>query len=389
MALKKFQNLALYAYFFSLNFEMLNLGGYGSTSKFVSILYLISISFDIKNFIISKGIKKFYLPWIVFFLYLTLISILNIGFYTEIDHIFDSTLLLNILFFIFLVNHERKSPGVLLKGFLSFVFGAILLGILYYYNIGVEYNYGRMTMFGDNQNKIATRIAVSIIFIFYFTTTKRVIKRKIKYLLLLPLPLLLQLLFETASRVSFLSIVLAILIGVILNKELKLKRKIIVIGSLVAFIMYFGPTLYQKSELLVDRLTDIEEKGVTSSRDMVWQNALDIIGSNPIFGVGKSGYIEKSILISGRNMSPHNVVLEVWALTGLIGLFLFLLFLFRIFKTSYLSFKFDKFMLPFLLLIPILGQIITGQVLGHKLYWAIFALCVASTFYHEKYLLRK
>jgi len=38
------------------------------------------------------------------------------------------------------------------------------------------------------------------------------------------------------------------------------------------------------------------------------------------------------------------------------------------------------------LLIPILGQIVTGQILGHKLYWAILALCVTTIFYSKKNL---
>src|SRR5690554_2540751 len=313
MALKKFQNFALYAYFFSLNFEMLNLGGFGSTSKFVSILYLFSISFDIKNFIETKDIKKFYLPWLVYFLYLTFISILNISQNTEVEYIFDTTLLLNILFFIFLINHERKSPGVLLKGFISFILGAFLIGIFYLFDYGVEYDYGRITMFDDNQNKIATRIAIAIILIFYITSTKRIITKNYKYLLLIPIPVLLQLLFETASRVSFLSIVIAVLIGVLLNNELRFKRKALIIVLLSAFVIFYGQTLYLKSEILVERLSSIEEEGVTNSREMVWDNALEIIGSSPIFGVGKTGYVERSILFSGTNMSPHNVILEVWA----------------------------------------------------------------------------
>lgn len=389
MALSKFQNFALYLYFFSLNFEMLNLGGFGSTSRFVSIIYLLSISFDIKNFIKSKDIKKYYIPWVILFLYLVIISIFNIGQFTEPSHIIDTTLLLNILFFVFLINHERKEPGVLVKGFISFILGATLISIFYLFDFGVEYDYGRITMFGDNQNKIATRIAIAIILIFYITTTNKVTKNKVKYLLLIPLPILLQLLFETASRVSFLSIVLAVLVGALFNNEFKLKRKILVVGLLVAFIVFYGQALYLKSEILVERLTDLEEKAVTSSRYMVWDNALHVISSNPIFGVGKSGYVEKSILYSGQNMSPHNVILEIWALSGFIGLFLFFLFIYRVFKVSNVSFKSDKFILPMLLLIPIVGQIITGQILGHKLYWAIFALCVSTIFYNRKKILYK
>lgn len=384
MVLSKFQNFALYLYFFSLNFEMLNLGGFGSTSRFVSIIYLLSISFDIKNFIKSRNIKRFYIPWVIFFLYLILISIINIGQYTELSHIIDTTLLFNILFFVFLINHERKEPDVLINGFISFVLGAILISFFYMVDIGVEYDYGRITMFGDNQNKIATRLAIAIILIFYFNSTKSIIKNRIKYLLLIPLPILLQLLFETASRVSFLSIVSAIFIGVLFSREYKLKRKFLVSSLLIVFIVFYGKALYLKSEILVERLADIEEKGLTSSRDMVWDNALDIIATNPIFGVGKSGYVEKSILFSGKVMSPHNVILEIWAYSGIIGLFLFFLFMYRILKISFKSFMKYKFILPILLLIPIAGQIITGQILGHKLYWAVFALCATTTFKYER-----
>src|SRR5690606_29978058 len=154
----------------------------------------------------------FFQPWMIFIFYLTLISIFNIGQNTELSYILDTTLLLNVLFFIFLINHERKSPGVLIKGFISFIIGASLISVFYLLNFGVEYSSGRLTMFGDNQNKIATRIAIAIILIFYITTTKKITKNKVKYLLLIPLPILLELLFATASRVSFLSLVLAVFI---------------------------------------------------------------------------------------------------------------------------------------------------------------------------------
>ena len=65
------QNFFLYIYFFSLNFESLNIGGVFSISKFTGILYLISILPQLKDFfLLDKKILFFLRPLFIFLLLL-------------------------------------------------------------------------------------------------------------------------------------------------------------------------------------------------------------------------------------------------------------------------------------------------------------------------------
>src|SRR5690554_1512153 len=262
--LQKFQNTALYLYFFSLSFEMFNLGGLGSTSRFISILYLIAILPDIQSYLRIERISKYIIPWIFLFTYIVIVSVVNLNQYTTWDHLFDTTIFFNILFYWFLINHERKVPNTLIKGFIAFILSSITLTVFYYFGIGVEIEYGRIEIFGDNQNKTGVRLAVAIISIIYLVFISDFIKSKIKYLFLIPLPLLLQFLFDTASRVAFVSLILSFAIMVLFNNSLKPSRKTVVIILLGLFSVIYGKTLYLKSEVLASRMSDIDEKGVTN-----------------------------------------------------------------------------------------------------------------------------
>jgi O-antigen ligase len=84
--------------------------------------------------------------------------------------------------------------------------------------------------------------------------------------------------------------------------------------------------------------------------------------------------------ITGAFYSPHNVILEVLSYTGITGLFFYVLFLYRIFKISLKKYKKDGSLLQLLLLIPILGLLLSGQLLAVKIGYVIFAFCVSRKF---------
>jgi O-antigen ligase len=133
-----------------------------------------------------------------------------------------------------------------------------------------------------------------------------------------------------------------------------------------------------QSEVLKFRLLQSTQEGDLSGREIIWQTVLHLIKRSPILGVGNTGYAYFMQTNFGSVTSPHNVILEVLCLTGITGLFLYLIFLYRIFKISLNRYKMDGFLLPLMLIIPILGLLFSGQILAVKIGWVIFAYITGS-----------
>ena len=377
--LNKIQRIALYLFFFSINFEMLtpiNDNKYISIAKIFGLVYFISTLTQFKLFIKLDNVKYYLFPIVIFFGLDTLMELLNVN---EIaSQYFNFTILLNIIFLLIMINHERKDYMILEKGMLSFAFGTILLAILYNFRIGTTYFMGRLSMFGEDQNYIAARTSVGIIVLALAITQNRLKLGWYRFLFLLALPLMVKLLFETGSRLGFISLTMSFLIAIILYKTENFPRKVMALTLGIISLFIVGIILFQ-SETLVNRLIDSKETGNMAGRIEIWKTLIPIIKEHPIFGIGHNGYIFQTTEIYGNEISPHNVILEILCYTGIIGLILYLVFLFRIAMTSYLSYKRYNILLPLILLIPVAGMILSIQILTLKIGWIIFAYIISSS----------
>ena len=376
--LTKVQNIALYLFFFSINFEVwdpFNTGGFFSVSKLTGLIYFLTILPDIKQFLDTKFIKPVLIPVWLFFVLLTVISLLNIN--PISSSFFDFSIFQNLLLFWILINHERRVPGILTRGLFSFALGSIALSLFYNFGIGVEYTSGRVSLFGDNENTIGMRMSISVI-IFLITSVQNPFRlKKIRFLLIAAIPLMLKLMAESGSRVAFISFVLMFTGGVLLIKTKKTWYKV--------FVLVFGGILFAviiqyvlSSEVLMVRLLKASEEGDLAGRDIIWQKIIPLIKDNPIFGVGKTGYVAYSKQVFYEPSSPHNVIIEILSYTGIVGLIAYLLFVIRSFLFGLKAYKFRKKILPLLLLIPMAGYLLSGQILTNKLGWVIFGYATAS-----------
>lgn len=371
--MKILRTLALFAFFFSINFEVwdpLNTGGSFSVSKLTGYIYLLMmIPLLIRNRTSDKIIKLIK-PILLLFLLLCIISIVNIS--STSQGFFDFSIFQNIVLFWILLNHEEQDNQVLEKGMLSFALGSVVLAILYYAGIGIDYTNDRLTLFNDNQNNVGMRMSISVIILLMVVLQNIFKVGKLRYLLLTPIPVMLTLMAQTGSRVAFISFVTAFIAGVVLYNTKKMEAKffVLVLGTLLLVVIW---QFIMQSELLSTRIMlSITEMDI-SERDVIWKKILPLIKSNPVFGVGKTGYEDFSQRIFGQFTSPHNVIIEVLCLTGFTGLFLYLLFLYRVFNQSYKSYRSEKRLLPLLLTLPILGMMLSGQLLFVKIGWVIFA----------------
>jgi O-antigen ligase len=266
------------------------------------------------------------------------------------------------------------------KGLLGFALGSVLLALLFSLDVGIDYDAvsNRYSIFGDNANNIGIRMSISLIIIPVAIIQNAPGLGKLRYMLLLGIPLIFNTMIATGSRVSFLAFFFSYIAFLVLFKsENKLVKPIVSLVGMI--ILVYILTVVLKSEEIIHRLILSFREGDLSERDMVWKSIMPIWISNPLFGVGKTGYEYITLNTIGRVISPHNVLLEVLCLTGITGLVLYLSFLYRITRMSYLTFTYNRQLMPLLLLIPIFGLLLSAQLLQVKIGWAVFSYIIASS----------
>jgi O-antigen ligase len=378
--MKQLQKYLLYLYIFSINFEMLdplNTGINFLITKVTVVLYLLSTLLNVESFYSSKNIKKYVYPILAFFILLTVMSFKNqtLGYTT----FFNVPVFLDILILFTVLNHAKKEPQLLLKCLFVFTLGSIILTILYYWGINTEEIIGvknRATIFQNNNNELGLKLCISLLIMIAVIHENRLKMGKKRFLFYAAFPFLFIFLVGTASRVAFISLFLGVITFYFLQKQIANTKKVFFILLLIIILIpvwYF----YLNSSLLTERLGDSIIKGDLSSRDLVWLTSLKLIPENLLFGQGETGYLRSITLLLGYSSSPHSVILEILCYTGIVGLILFLIFFIRIIKCIKRSFIKNKELLPLILIFPVLGMMLSGQILGAKIVWVLFAYMIS------------
>lgn len=347
-----------------------------SVSRFSGILYVVTLIPELKSFIRMDRISDVLLWGWGFFGLLTLVSLLNIN---EISKdFFNISMFQNIVLFWFLINHARKDYLILEKGMLIFAFGAIAVAVMYLMGINVEYEDGRLTMFKENQNVLGLKMCLGLVVLMANVVQDKLKIGKLRYLFLTPIPVMVNFIFATGSRLAFLSLLLCLITGIILIRTKRSSDKIlaVIIGVITLFIL--GISLMQ-SEVLKERLLNSVKNGDSSGRNEIWTNIMPLIRDNPIIGVGITGYHEFTANITSEDYSSHNVILEVMCYTGIIGLACFLSFIYLVFARGIYSYDKNGWLLPIFLIFPVVGLILSGQILDVKLGWVVFAYIISTS----------
>lgn len=186
---------------------------------------------------------------------------------------------------------------------------------------------------------------------------------------------MLKLMAESGSRVAFISFIMMFSIGTLLLETKRSWYKLIVLllsGFLFAFMIQF----ILSSEILMNRLLKSAEVGDLAGRNIIWEKLMPLIKENPFFGVGRTGYAEYTQKVFLEAKSPHNVIIEVLCYTGIIGLIFYMLFIIRSLIFSYKAYNIKHIILPILLFIPILGYLLSGQLLTNKIGWLIVSFSI-------------
>ena len=362
-------------FFASLNFEVFspfveNL----SVAKMVAFLYLGFSLLTPRNLFLTKNIKRPLLfIWIMFFL-MVLSSIIHLR---NNRSIFDISIFLNIIMFWVLLNHHRRDPRVFHQGLLWFSISSFAVGLCYYFNIGVEIGEDmRVVVFGENANGLGVKMGVGALFLLNYClnhSQEKPIYRP--WLIVMSVPMV-SLLLLTASRVALLVLASGAILFVLLRQtKRKVTKFIWLILGLIA--LYYGYQIVLDQEVLMTRMEKTIDEGNVSGRDYIWEKYIELIKEHPVLGVGFTGAEQYALQVFGKARSPHNVIIEVALYSGVLGLVCFLVFLFCVYRDAWLYRKKRNNLGPLITSMAILGLVLSGQVLGVKLFWVLAAYAIS------------
>lgn len=389
--MRHLQDFFLYVLFFSLNFEVwdpFNTNGSFSISKLAGIFYLLSVILSWKMFFsLKNNILRYIDRLIAFFVLLTIMNFVNINPFSST--IIYTTFLQWLVMMIIIVNHCINRPYIINKLLLFFSFGAFVMAILYQLGVGIEITEGRISLFGDNENVIGIRMSIAAFYLAYLTLKNTLNQSKvIRLLYLIMLVPVIVLLIDTASRTAIISLLgMLIILSLLVKSTKRYLRPVLFLSILMLLVVVIIQVL--NNEVLIQRLIFSSENGDLSGRDEIWHKLVPVIIENPILGIGQTGYTKFWVLNTtlGNVKSPHNVIIEVLCYTGIIGVILYFgFYISLVFKAFYFR-KFDNDIYMFILFVPITGLMLSGQALGTKYVWAIYAIVLAKYIIYNKKVL--
>lgn len=325
--------------------------------------------------------------------YVFLISVMNTIYFNGSSEIFPFAVFMDWILFLALLAHSVDDSRAIDFCLYGLSFGAIILSVLFFFGIGVEVNItregDRLSMFGSNENVLGIFQCIgSCVILNLFIFEDRLHLRSLKWLFIMPLVLSASMVFATGSRTALLILVLIYGCSIMtLNTKRKFLKFLLIVGGIAAFIYGAGKFLASESAMAQRLLLTLTE-GSTGGRTDIWIAYLKYFPNHPLFGVGNSGMIDiatvngvgtTDITGSVTALSPHNVLVELLMTTGLVGFFIMCIFWKNIWKAAYKTFRNYRYSLPIILSILILSVILSGQILGEKYAWIIYAYILACS----------
>lgn len=378
-----FQNIAVFIVGFCIPFFSVTISFAGVWSVSILSIALYGVSMTpllYTSFKIGRYYGRFVFIPFYYFLFLTLI---NLIYYDGGGApIVNTTLFLCFLFFILLLIHANKDSKAMLICLYGIAFGCILQSILATMGVGVEINPDnmRLELFGMNPNSVGIMMCMGAIIIFSEFVMKDCLKLGLwRFLFLLAAIPISATIVLTGSRTAVVLFVAAIIVILFFNpvKSKFIKYAVIILGAIALF--FVAQKFMTEDNVLVERIEMSTESGDLSGRDALWKDIVPAILESPIWGYGETGYygfVAKKAL--GVELSPHNVFLEVLALTGMIGLIMWLIFWSKIFRYAWYCYKKEKVLLPMLMLLPMIVCLLSGQFITVSWAYILYAYVISE-----------
>jgi O-antigen ligase len=333
---------------------------------------VISIFYLFKNFK-NKKFDEFEIIWVkaflVFWIYLILISFFSEDYLSSIRSSFSQIRYLFLILFIYKYLNFQILKFIIyfLTSLLFFVsidnniqfftgldiFGYQAEGYIFderIYNLNTNnYYVGRLSgPFGNELVTGAFIAKLSFPLIFYFMQLFKKVKNIYKFLIICLFVILIEGVIISGERTSSLLIILAFFLAFYSSYGFK-KTLLISLPIFLSLVILINSNdfLKKRSEDTVKIVKNIPD----SSYGRLYSAGINIWKENLIFGVGLKNYrIECNNIIDPEPnhtfpfcaTHPHNVILEFLSEAGLMGLFLFLVFLFLFIKNFFHNYKKEK-----------------------------------------------
>ena len=359
-----------------INFDHFSIMGVSVVSLII-ILYFIFIILTFGGSKIRTNERMFYWPPIAYLLLLVFLNIINSN--DVSDSVFPVSFIFCLVLYYISIIHVKKDPNSIMSFLFGISVGGVLLTLFFNLGIGVEYESGRLFLFGSNPNNLGCLMCLSAAIILDVWIIKDYFKLKfLRYSFAVLLIPIIQVIFATASRTAFLALAIVIILAFSITPTKRIITKVFYIFVLVAIIYFVYQSLADYETLYLRVVEMGETEDYTSGREGRWQMLFNVALQNPL-GMGQTGFakIAKSIMSSSDidgMASPHNVFLEVLLYTGFAGFIIMSYFWFHVIKKTWLFYKGNKDLLLVLLMSVLLVQMLLGQILIFRTAWIVFGI---------------
>lgn len=181
----------------------------------------------------------------------------------------------------------------------------------------VDSGQGRVTLFGDQVNTLATMLALAIIALLGMTYGRIRVEKKLVIIAWMLFPLIGTALIMTGSRGVLLGLVLGIALLVTRGGGWESKLKI---GVVVVLAIGFLGWVALTDDAMRARLERSFYQGDTAGRDEIMDRAWEMFFEEPLLGWGPiRGRVELGSRVGWFQRDPHNLYLSVLIETGLLG----------------------------------------------------------------------
>jgi O-antigen ligase len=354
--------ILLYVFVFSLAFERAFpfLPGL-SFPKAFGIIYIMSLCINpnfIRTFSTGNTHKVVFLLFGIFLL----TNVFNGGLF----HIaglksIDQSFLLNIILMWCLINHAKLDHGILVRSFIYFSLGYLVLVLFYSLGLYQTLSNGRVYMGSALPNALGLNGAIGICgLLSFFSNITRPSWGSVLFVLVSVL-LTLSLLLATGSRSALIAVFFVFVMYFFWSS--KSIRFVLIVTTMILI-----PASFDSFSVITDRSVSAIENQELGGRLVTWLLISDIISDNFLFGVGRNGYDFIADLELGYSPSPHNVFLEVFVYGGVLALCLWVSLFYKMGKIALRSHDFEKkhavvMIIPLLLMVSVAGQVFNNTLM--------------------------
>ena len=351
-----------------------------TTSRFFTLEMIFFILLSLKvNVNYNKKLLGLYVALAIYFVFSAFISIR--GFSSA-----AITMEINIIFAIFLSQVDFKKIEKVLW---IFVLGniEILCGILYNLrnnSYGVLASGAHVLIENTNNNEASMAVAqisafFAALFIFELLRSRRV---KVMIGCIFVYFTCLFSIIMLGSRGSLTAALAAMVIAVFIYLVYShANLKSFLLFALVVILLYFGVNyiLSNNSEMAQRFSMDAIESTGGTGRFKTWEVAWnDIILKHPILGLGFDGSsIADELKFYGGTGGTHNMVLDIMAQTGIVGLILFVSIITSVLVSLFKCFNYNKNRLSLICILMIFAALVNGiseNIYSSRFLWLVFGM---------------